>query len=299
MRFSIWPGAGNSWEETVALGRHAEATGWDGVWYADHFMPNTEDTSRPTHEAMTTMAALAALVPRVRLGTLVVGNTYRHPAVLAKMAAEIDIISGGRLVLGIGSGWQENEHTAYGLPFYTVGGRLRRLEEACEIIKGLFTDSETNFDGRYYKLTAAPLSPKPVQSPLPLLIGGGGEQRTLRITAKYADEWNVWGSPAVLRQKGAVLEQRCEEVGRDPKTIQRSAQNLLFLGDDSKVREQAAQAGDRALVGSVDQVQQTIGDYREAGVDEFIVPDFSFGGSIEEKTTVFDQFITEVAKPFR
>jgi len=298
MRFSIWPGAGNTWSDTLALARHAEATGWDGVWYADHFMPNAEDTSGPTNEAMTTVAALAAAVPRVRLGTLVVGNTYRHPALLAKMAAGIDIVSGGRFVLGLGAGWQENEHVAYGIPFSTVGGRLSRLDEACRVIKGLFASAQTDFAGKYYTLTAAPLAPKPVQSPLPLLIGGGGEKRTLRIAAEHADEWNVWGSPAVLRHKISVLEQHCSDFGRDPKTIKRSAQNLLFLSDDPKVLERASRVGERALAGNVGQIQQQMGEYREAGVDEFIVPDFTLGRTVPEKIAVLDRFINEVATPF-
>src|SRR5688500_6671732 len=129
MRFSVWPSPNSPWSDILDSARHAEATGWDGVWFADHFMPNQEDTSGPTLEAWTVIAGLAASVPRVRIGTLVTGNTYRHPAVLAKMAAGVDIISNGRLVLGIGSGWQENEHAAYGIPFYTVGSRLRRLAE--------------------------------------------------------------------------------------------------------------------------------------------------------------------------
>jgi len=299
MRFSIWPGPGNPWADTLALALHAEAAGWDGIWYADHFMPNAADTSGPTNEAWTTVAALAVAVPRLRIGTLVTGNTYRHPAVLAKMAANVDVISGGRLVLGLGSGWQENEHAAYGIPFYTVGSRLRRLEEACQVIKGLFGNATTTFHGRYYTLTDAPLEPKPVQNPLPLLVGGGGEEMTLRITAKYADEWNVWGSPDVLRQKMGVLDRRCDEVGRDPKSIKRSAQNMLFLGDGPEVQERARAMGDRALAGSVAQVQDAIGRYRDAGVDEFIVPDFTLGRSVEQKLAVYDRFFTEAAKPFR
>ena len=120
-------------------------------------------------------------------------NTYRHPAVLAKIAATVDNISGGRLVLGLGAGWQENEHRAYGLDFDTLGGRSKRMEEACQVIKALFTNRRSDYDGRYYQLVDAPLEPKPVQDPLPLLIGGGGEKVTLRITAQYADEWHVWG----------------------------------------------------------------------------------------------------------
>jgi len=183
MRFGFWPGPNNSWNDTLVLAKHAESGGWHGVWYADHFMPNAEDTSGPTSECWTTLAALAASVPRIRIGALVTGNTYRHPAVLAKMAANVDNISGGRCVLGLGAGWQENEHRAYGIDFSTLGGRVSRFEEACQVVTGLFTNEKTGFAGKHYQLTDAPLAPKPVQKPLPLLIGGGGEQRTLRIAA--------------------------------------------------------------------------------------------------------------------
>ena len=181
------------------LGQHVESTNWDGLWLADHFMPNAEDTTSPWPEAWTTLAALAATVPRIRMGTLVTGNTYRHPAVLAKMAVTADQISGGRVVLGIGSGWQENEHQKYGIPFYTVSERLKRLDEACQVIKGLLSEKSADFSGNYYQLDQAPLEPKAVSS-LPLLIGGGGEKVTLKITAKYADEWYVWGSVDTLKQ---------------------------------------------------------------------------------------------------
>lgn len=299
MRFSVWPGPNNSWEETLAVARHAEATGWDGVWYADHFMPNQEDVSGPVNECWTTLAGLAAAVPRVRLGSLVAGNMYRHPAVLAKMAAGIDNISGGRLVLGLGAGWQENEHQKYGIEFSTVGGRLSRLEEACEVVTGLLRNGRTTFGGKYYQLDDAPLEPKPVQQPLPLLIGGGGERRTMRIAAKYADEWNVWGRPDVLRQKMGVLDGHCRDLGRDPKSIKRSAQTFVFLTDDEAILERARQMpADRTIAGGVDEVKRVMQEYAEAGVDEFIMPDFNLGRG-ERKLGAFDTFIEKVAPEFR
>jgi len=295
MRYSFWPGPNNSWGETLAIAKHAESTGWDGIWYADHFMPNAEDTSGPTSECWTTLAALAVAVPRVRLGSLVVGNMYRHPAVLAKMAANVDVISGGRLVLGLGSGWQQNEHEAYGIPFSTVGGRLRRLEEACQVIKGLFENEKTTFAGKFYTLTNAPLAPKPSQRPLPLLIGGGGEQKTLRIAARYANEWNVWGTPAVLRQKMAVLDERCREEGRNPAEIKRSANALLVLSDDAAVVERARAAGRPIVGGTVAQVAQTLREYAEAGVDELIIGDFNLPRDLAQKTGIMDRFLHEAA----
>ena len=220
MRFSYWPSPTQPWSEVLHLAQHVERKGYYGVWYADHFMPNEGDVSTPWNESWTMIAALAAAVPRLRVGPLVSGNTYRHPAVLAKMAATIDHVSGGRVVLGLGAGWQENEHRAYGIEFSTVGGRLARLDEACQVIKGLFTQPRTTFQGKYYQLTDAPLEPKPAQQPLPLLVGGGGEKVTLRIAAKYADEWNVWGDPATLRHKMEVLDRHCESLGRDPEVDQ-------------------------------------------------------------------------------
>jgi F420-dependent oxidoreductase-like protein len=298
MRFSYWPGAGNPWGDLVEVCRHAESTGWDGIWFADHFMPNAADTSAPVAEVWTALAGLAALVPRVRIGTLVAGNTYRNPAVLAKMAAGVDIISGGRLVLGLGAGWQENEHVAYSIPFYTVGGRLRRLDEACQIITSLFRNDRTTFDGRYYQVQDAPLEPKPVQRPLPLLIGGGGEKVTMRIAAQYADEWNVWGTPETLRHKTAVLDRHCEALNRDPRSIRRSAQALLVLSDDPSVVENARVPGRPVIAGNVSQLQEIVREYQEAGVDELIIPDGTLGRG-EQRTAVLDRFINEVAAPFR
>lgn len=299
MRFAIWPGPNNSWSDTLALARHAEASGWHGLWYADHFMPNAEDTSGPTSECWTTLAALAASVPRIRIGALVTGNTYRHPAVLAKMAANVDNISGGRCVLGLGAGWQENEHRAYGIDFSTLGGRMSRLEEACQVVTGLLSNEKTNFAGKHYQLTDAPLAPKPVQRPLPLLIGGGGEQRTLRIAARYANEWNVWGTPELLKHKGGILDRYCEEIGRDPATIAHSAQGMLVLTDDAAMVERMKAAGRPVIGGSGAQVRAIVEQYAEAGVDELIIPDFNLGRTVADKMAVMEHFADEVMAHFR
>lgn len=299
MRFSFWPAPTNSWNDTLDLAKHAEATGWYSIWFADHFMPNAEDTSGPYAECWTTLAALAASTSRVRIGALVTGNTYRHPAVLAKMAATVDQISGGRCVLGLGAGWQENEHRAYGINFSTLGGRMARFEEACQVIKGLFTNDKTNFQGKYYQLTDAPLAPKPVQSPLPLLIGGGGEQRTLRIAAKYADEWNVWGTPEVLAHKGAILNRYCEEIGRDPKSIKHSAQGMLAMTDDESVAERMRGSGRPAIAGTGAQIRAMVEQYIEAGVDELIIPGFALGRNVAETKAIMDKFANEVMAHFK
>ncbi len=296
LRFSFWPNPAQSFDEVLSLSTHVEQTGWDGIWYADHFMPNAEDTSTPMPEAWTTLSSLVAHVPRVRMGTLVCGNTYRHPAVLAKMAATLDHISGGRLVLGLGAGWQENEHRQYGIPFYTTGERLARLDEACQVIKRLYSEKSSNFDGRYYQLQNASLEPKPMQNPLPLLIGGGGEKVTLKITAKYADEWNVWGDVETLTHKMKILDQYCLDIGRDPKEIQRSAVALLFMSEDQaylkKMRE--ADIPQPAIIGTPEEVRETAARYEAAGVNELIVPDFTLGDH-ERKIQTLDQFIQTVA----
>ncbi len=296
MRFSFWPNPTQPFSDLLELVQHADDTGWDGVWFADHFMPNAEDTSTPWAEAWTTLSALGALTKRVRLGTLVTGNTYRHPAVLAKMAATLDHITGGRVVLGLGSGWQENEHRQYGLPFYTVAERLARLDEACQVIKLLLHDQRSQFEGRFYTLTDATLEPKPVQHPLPLMIGGGGEKVTLKITAKHADEWNVWGDPTILRQKMTILDAHCADVDRDPADIQRSAVALLFMSEDNAFLEQMLNSDIQQphLVGTPAEIHEIMDEYEQAGVNEFILPDFTLG-SKEQKLKTMDTFLKEVA----
>jgi F420-dependent oxidoreductase-like protein len=299
MKFSAWPGSATPWADLLDECQHVERSGWDGIWVADHFMPNSENNTAPVQEAWTLLAGLAALVPRLRVGTLVTGNTYRNPAVLAKQAAQVDIISGGRLVLGIGAGWQQNEHDAYGIPFYTPGGRLRRLEEAVQVIRSLFENEHTDFDGKHYKVRNAPLAPKPVQARLPILVGGGGEKVTMRIAAQYADEWNTWGPPALIAQKVKVLEAHCERLGRDPKTIRRSAQAMVTISNDPAVLERVRGPGRPAVAGSVEEVRDAIGQYVEAGLDEFIMPDFNLGRSVEQRKEAFDRFIDDVAPHFR
>jgi F420-dependent oxidoreductase-like protein len=296
MRFSFWPTPSQSYADVLELARHVADTGWDGIWYADHFMPNAKNTSVPWPEAWTTLAALGAQVPRIRLGTLVSGNTYRHPAVLAKMAATLDHITGGRVVLGLGSGWQENEHRQYGIEFYSVNERLARLAEACAVIKALFTQTSANFNGEYYRLSGATLEPKPVQRPLPLLIGGGGEKVTLRITAEFADEWNVWGDPGVLRHKMAILDQHCADLDRDPKEIARSAVALLFMSDDKGFLEQMRTADTPmpSIVGTPAEIKDIVAEYADAGVDELIVPDFTLGDKAQKIATL-DRFMHDVA----
>ena len=299
MRFSFWTGNGQSWEDTLEGCRYAEKTGWDGIWYADHFMPNEENVDQPIHEAWSVLAAIAACVPRVRIGPLVAGNTYRNPALTAKIAATIDHISGGRLVLGLGAGWQENEHEKYGFDFSTVKGRLDRLDEAVEIVTSLLANPRTDFDGNHYTVVDAPLDPKPIQKKIPLMIGGGGRKRTLRTTALHADEWNYWGMPADIEELCQVLNAHCEDVGRDPAEIQRSACALMFIAEDEEklARFRGQDFGRATIVGTPSEVIEIVGSYVEVGLDELIVPDFTFG-PMERKKESMDLFIEQVAPEF-
>ena len=303
MRFGFWAGASNPWAEVLTVARHAERTGWDRIWFADHFMPNKpvgEDASDElVHESWTTLAAFASRIPRVRMGHMVSGNTYRHPTVTAKMAAQIDIISGGRFVLGLGAAWQENEHHAYGIHFGTLKERMNRFEEACQLITEMFRYEKTNFSGEHYRLVDAPLEPKPIQTPLPLMIGGGGERRTLRIAAQYANEWNVWGTPETLIHKQSVLDGHCADVGRDPAEIERSACLLLMMTENEEILGPVRASGRPVLGGSNDEIKRTVQAYIDAGVDELIIPDFTLGSNAFQRTEQMDRFIEEIAPEFR
>ena len=205
----------------------ADRLGFDTAWGHDHLL-NQNNPAAPEDEGWTALAALLALTRRIRGGLMVTANTFRHPGVLAKMATTVDRISGGRLLMGLGAGWFEDEHEQYGLPLPPVGERLQRLEEACQVLKALWTEPRATFEGRYYRLRGAFHEPKPVQRPHPpLVIGGKGEKVLLRIAARYADEWNIpSGTPDEFRHKGQVLDQHCRAVGRDPVTIERSVQFL-------------------------------------------------------------------------
>ncbi len=293
---SFWIRNDLSWKSTLEAARVAQGLGYRGIWFADHFMPNApEPVDGAMHEAFALLAAVAATVPDVRIGPMVAGNTYRHPAVLAKIAATIDEISEGRAVLGLGAGWQENEHKAYGMEFNNFGWRFDRLEESCQIIRSLFDNQRTTFAGKHFQIENAPLDPKPVQSRLPILLGGGGEKRTLSMVAKYADEWNVWGTPEVLAAKGAILDAHCASVGRDPSTVHRTAVALMFLIDDQATVEKmrSRDIGRPSIIGNPEQVAEILRAYKAAGVSELIIPDFTFADA-EARETTLRRLMTEV-----
>jgi F420-dependent oxidoreductase-like protein len=232
LRFGIKLSQDASIDEYRAVWRIADEAGFDHCWNMDHFASLGGDDTKDIFEAWTALAGMAALTSRVRIGCSVTGNTYRHPAELAKMAVTVDHLSGGRLEFGIGAAWAENEHTMLGLPFGTAGDRADRLEEALKIITSLWTESRTTHEGKHYQLKDAVAEPKPVQSPHPpIWIGGSGRRRTLRMAAEYAAVWNAaGGAPEEVAEASAVLDRHCADVGRDPATIRRSVQ--IRVGDD-------------------------------------------------------------------
>ena len=258
MRLSVCLDPARPWADALALAQHAETVGLHGVWVCDHFMPyagHGRPAAGPVLECWTQLTAIAARTSRIRLGTLVLGAPYRHPAVSAKMAATLDQVSGGRLTLGLGAGWQPNEHTAYGIELLPAPARLARFAEYVAAIRSLLREPSTSLDGEWFRLTDATCDPPPVQRPLPLLVGGGGEQRTMRVAALHADAWHTWATPAELARKNAVLDQRCAEVGRDPSGIAR------MTGDVLEPEEPAGA------------VQARLAGYADVGADEFVLRD--------------------------
>ncbi|MET0726999.1 MAG: TIGR03560 family F420-dependent LLM class oxidoreductase [Acidimicrobiales bacterium] len=302
MRFSIWPSLSQPWADVLEVARHAEGTGWDGVYVADHFMGSGGEfgpDTTPNFEATAALAALAVATDRVRLGSLVLGSTYRHPAVVANWAATVDHASHGRLVLGVGAGWQENEHAQYGIELPPPGVRIARFEEACTVLRGLLREERTSFEGEHYRLTAAVAEPKPVQRPLPLLIGGKGD-RMMGVVARHADEWNMWGLAGTIAERSAVLERRCEAVGRDPGTIRRSAQALVRLTDERAEADAFVDrtSGRPTIAGTTDDVAGAVDAWQAVGLDEVIVPDFTLGAGTARRDRM-DAIIESVAPSFR
>lgn len=240
LRFGIKTAPQNTtYEAMLHVWREAdEILSIEHAWLFDHFMPLGSDPTGPCLEGWTTLAAFAAQTQHLRVGLMVTGNTYRHPAVLANMGATVDIISQGRLDFGIGAGWNETEHNAYDIPLYSAGERIRHLGEACEVIKLLWTEKAANFAGRYYHLRNAYCEPKPVQKPCPpFVIGGGGEKLTLRIVAQHADIWNFAGGPIEeFTRKSQVLADHCAAIGRDSSTIERSVQLVVNPNDLNETR---------------------------------------------------------------
>jgi F420-dependent oxidoreductase-like protein len=252
VRFAIKTSPQNTtWADMLAVWQAADDIElFESGWTFDHFYPIFSDPNGPCMEGWVTLTALAQATRRLRVGVMVTGNVYRHPAVLANMAATLDIISGGRLELGLGAGWNELECAAYGIDLPPLQERFDRFDEACQVVLGLLSDETTDFAGRYYRLTAARCEPKPIQRPHPpLCIGGGGERRTLRSVARYAQHWNFpGGGVPVFEQKREVLAAHCAEVGRDVAEIVTSTHLRLPSMDElGPMVEEAAALADAGL----------------------------------------------------
>ncbi|MDX3187085.1 LLM class F420-dependent oxidoreductase [Streptomyces sp. MN03-5084-2B] len=252
MRFAFKTSPQNTeWADMLAVWQAAdEIELFESGWTFDHFYPIFSDPTGPCLEGWVTLTALAQATRRLRLGTLVSGIHYRHPALLANMAATLDIVSGGRLEIGVGAGWNEEESGAYGMELGTIKERSDRFEEACEVLVGLLTQETTTFRGQHYQLTDARCEPKGVQRPHPpICIGGSGEKRTLRTTAKFAQHWNfVGGPPEEFARKRDVLHRHCADIGRDPAEITLSSHVRLGPdGDYAKVAAEAEALGEAGL----------------------------------------------------
>jgi len=239
--------------ETIAgIATTAENNGFDSVWVMDHLYqiemvgPKTD----PMLEAYTLLGALAARTTSARLATMVTGVTYRNPALLAKIVTTLDVISSGRAILGIGAAWNDDEHAGYGYDFPPAGERLDRLEEALQICRAMFTEETATFEGTHYRVQQVLNNPKPIRGRIPVLIGGGGEKRTLKLVAQYGDACNLFGDPDAVRHKLDVLERHCADVGRDPAEITKTV--LLTVGDPAKTADK-------------------IPGYQAVGVDGFVV----------------------------
>ncbi len=268
-----------TWEEIKAVVEVMEAGRWTSVWAYDHFIPPWHHTAEvKEHELLNTLegwsllASVAAVTSSLKLGILVSGNTYRNPALMAKMAATIDVVSHGRVILGIGAGWNVREHEAYGWEFPSMRERSDRLEEACELIRALFhADGRVDYDGEYYKLKQAAFAPRQGgDHPIPIMVGGTGERRTLKTLAMYGDIMNVIASPERVKHLRGVLERHCEAVGRDPAEIATTVHCPIRIIRDEQKASQARGANDWAMIGSPQYVIDRIADYVALGVTEFI-----------------------------
>ena len=285
MRFGIQTGPQHvTWPELLDVWQLADGLKFDTAWTFDHFFPIMSDPRGSQFEGWTALTALAMKTRQLRVGTLVTGITYRYPAVLAKIGASLDVITGGRLEMGVGAAWFQQEHEALGIPFPPVAERIRRLGEVCEIMIRMWTEDAASFEGQYYRIKEAYCNPRPVQKPRPpILIGGGGEQLTLKMVARYADTWNAFGPPEVMKHKLEVLRGHCQTVGRDFGAIEKCVSLPPVLSTEpSKVDGMLADmAARRAMTiedarasmlwGTPEQAVGKLREYREMGVTHIIL----------------------------
>ena len=283
IRFGLMlPQVGSEWSRTREVAQAADESGFDSVWCIDHFVGIPMD-EEPCFEAWTEITAVAALTRRVRLGHLVLCVSFRAPTLLAKMAATLDHVSGGRLILGLGAGWHAAEYEQYGYPFPPVGTRLAQLGETLTILRRMWTEPRVTFHGRHFRVENAPCNPKPVQPRLPILVGGGGERVLLRLVAQHADVWNNLGvNHADVARKREVLAAHCRAIGRDPEEIVVSQQTLAAIATDHEEARRRGEAifralgfldasPDLALVGTPDEIRRRVEQNRALGISMFIM----------------------------
>ena len=292
------------WEAIKASIEVMEGTRWNSLWFADHFLPpgRREDEHLNAFEGYTLIAVAAGMTQKLRLGHLVLGNTYRNPGLLAKMATTLDQASQGRFELALGAAWFKREHEAYGWTFPSMKERQDRFEEACQLLRLLFTaDGPVNFQGRYYQLDQAPLAPGCFQEPhIPIMVGGTGERRTLRTLARYGDIFNMDGwagqgmSLEVYRHKIGVLERHCADAGRDPAEIKRTLLMPLQITDDKARIERFQKAlGPGSMAGTKNEIVDRIGAFAQEGVAEIM-----FGAVPTGNVEMFQRVEEEIVAAF-
>lgn len=261
----------------------AENRGFDSFWVMDHFhqIPFVGKPEEPMLESWTTISVLAGITTKIKLGTLMTGIIYRHPSILAKIGATLDVLSKGRLFMGIGAAWNEEESSAYGIPFPPVKERFLRLEEAIQIIRKMWTEEPSaSYNGQYYQIKNAFCNPKPIQKPSPpIMVGGSGERQTLRIVAKYADACNIFGSAETVKRKLSILKEHCRSVGRDYDSILKTKLGLVVFDDNKEMaRKRLQQAGipeeqinELAIYGTPEDVLGQKESLEDSGIQYLIV----------------------------
>lgn len=289
-----------AYETMTRVAQTAEEVGFASIWLVDHFHTFPRPSQEVTFECWMSTAALARDTRTIRIGQMVTCNSYRHPALLAKMASTVDVLSHGRLNFGIGAGWYEDEYRAYGYTYPDAPLRLRQLREAVQVILAMWTQEEARFEGTYYQVRGAINQPKGIQQPhIPLLIGGDGEKVTLKLVAQYADACNVGDDPATVKQKLVVLKQHCEAVGRDYESIHRTSSTLCLMADSDEQAlallplELKARLGNEvytALIGSPETIRQRLTAYEDAGVQELVMR-FVDGTNLEALRRFAQEFI--------
>lgn len=284
----------------------AENAGFDSFWVMDHFhqIKFVGSPDEPMLESWTTISALAGMTTKIKLGTLVTGIVYRHPAILAKISATLDVLSKGRLFMGIGAAWNQEESFAYGIPFPPTKERLLRLEEVIQIILKMWTKSTATFNGKYYQLKDAYCNPKPIQKPHPpIMVGGGGERNTLRIVAKYADACNLFGSIETIKRKLSILKEHCKNVVRDYDSILKTKLGIVLIDNDKEVLNKRVnelfkgmpneQIREFVIYGTQEEVLREVESFENAGIEYFIV-DLDPSRELEQLELFADKIIKNI-----